>query len=756
MNTDMLCMGCMEEKGGEKICPFCGYDESAPVNPLILPPRTRLMYGQYLVGRILGKPGGFGITYLGWDVKLETKVAIKEFFPRELVGRANHATVVPYHKDDKELFNYGLERFLWEARTLAKFSHPNVVRIRTFFEENSTAYLVMDYYEGLSLGQYLKDKGGKVDETLALEIMLPIMDGLREVHEKGFLHRDIKPQNIYLTEEGTPILLDFGSARFAVGEKSRSISVVLSPGYSPYEQYHKKGKQGVWSDVYSVAATLYRMLTGKPPLDSADRIMDDDLEPVITLSPGVSPQLNDAVMQALAVKAENRPQSIKAFQDIIVKDREYRFESGNLRTAVDDALFQFSKKLGKQALELYLVQFPQGHHAAEVQNLLAEFPGEYSAEPTGEHIAEPREAESRVEPGQEEIPPEDRSAEFGVPGEVAPLEETGADIEASELLELFEPVEPGRKAVEEELLIEYQQGFEYKTKSGLIVSTGALKRQGKEGVLVWEDDEYVPKIFPGVYRNDKGFWEINLYGRFPFPLVMVYVPAGEFAMGNDEGEAEQDEMPVHSVFLHGYWISKFEVTFKQFDLFCKETGLYINQNAVTDKKRPADAGWGRSDRPVINVSWNDAVEFCKWMSGRSRLQFWLPSEAQWEKAARGTDMRIYPWGDKPPKTDLVNFKESHIEKTAPVNQFPGGSSPYGVMNMSGNVWEWCRDWYGEEYYKISPAQDPEGPANGMTRVKRGGSWDSNEWGIRCSYRNSSYGAYRDYNLGFRLMMAAGK
>jgi formylglycine-generating enzyme required for sulfatase activity len=645
-DTEILCMGCMDDKGNVTVCPFCGYDETEPLTPLTLPPRTQLLHGQYQVGRILGRLGGFGITYLGWDIKLETKVAVKEFLPRDLVGRnSDQVTIVPHHKDDMEFFRFGLERFLQEARTLAKFSHPNVVRVRTFFEENGTAYLVMDYYEGLSLAQYLKDKGGQIDEQLALEIMLPIMDGLGEVHEKGFLHRDIKPRNIYLTEGGIPILLDFGSARFAVGERSRSVSVVLSPGYSPYEQYHKKGKQGVWSDIYSVAATLYRMLAGAPPIDAADRIMEDDLEPIIQLVPEVSLQLNDALMQALAVKAEDRPQSIKEFQDMMVKDREHLFEK---------------------------------------------------------------------ETGGEKIDTE-----------------------------------------EEELLIEYELTFEYKTKnSGVIVSTGALNRQGKEGVLVWEDDAYIENKFPRVYRNKKGFWEINLINRasLDFDLIMVYVPAGEFLMGSDERDAEPDELPVHNVFLHGYWLGKYEVTFRQFDLFCRETGLYINQNAVSDNKRPSDAGWGREERPVINVSWNDAREFCRWVSGKTALQFHLPFEAQWEKAARGTDNRRYSWGDRPPVKRLVNFKDSGVGKTVRIAQFPGGASPYGIMDMSGNVWEWCSDWYGEDYYKTSPGRDPKGPGKGLTRVKRGGSWDVNERGIRCSYRNSSYLSYRDYNLGFRLAM----
>jgi formylglycine-generating enzyme required for sulfatase activity/tRNA A-37 threonylcarbamoyl transferase component Bud32 len=747
METKNRCMGCMEDKGSLEVCPFCGYDESGSLSPLILSPRTPLLHDQYLMGRILGKLGGIGITYLGWDVNLETKVAVKEYLPRDLVGRANdRKTVVPHHSDEKGLFKFGLECFLQEARTLAKFSHPNVVRVRAFFEENLTAYLVMDYYEGVSLVQFLKDKGGCIEENLALEIMLPIMDGLREVHDRGFLHRDIRPRNIYLTERGVPILLDFGSARFALEKRSLSVPVALSPGYSPYEQYHKKGKQGVWSDIYSAAATLYRMLSGTPPLDASDRIMADDLVPIKTLVPEISPQLNDAIMQALSVKTGDRPQSMKKFQDLIIKDREHLFEDPSQRFAIDDAVCRFAKELGTpEALELYLKQFPAGNHSEEVQSLLVQVNKKQRKPKPGEakKLKEQNKSEVKVEEqGKVEL---NRGKGLEEPGIRTEAEEEAA----GEKAKIKEPQEIPEKP----LTIEYNLTFACETqKSGFIVSSGALKRQGEESILVWEEDDYLKDKFPRASRNQKGFWESDFTGYSPvgFELPMVYIPAGEFVMGSDDREAEIDEEPVHNVFLHGYWLGKYEVTFAKFDIFCRETGLYTNPGAVSDKKRPADVGWGRGELPVINVSWNDAVEFCKWVSAKTGLRFQLPTEAQWEKAARGTDMRKYCWGNNPPGRGLVNFKESQMGRTTPVTQFPGDISPYGVMGMSGNVWEWCRDWYSEDYYKNSPAMNPEGPAKGMTRVKRGGSWDANERGLRCTYRNSSYSAYRDYNLGFRL------
>lgn len=212
-----------------------------------------------------------------------------------------------------------MNSFLQEARTLAKFDPANVVRVRTFFEENDTAYLVMDYYKGITLEEYRKQEGGKIPEKLAMDIMMPVLDGLREVHAKGFLHRDIKPQNIYLTKDGRPILLDFGAARFAMGERSRSLSVVLTPGFAPYEQYHKRGKQGPWTDIYSCGATLYNMVTGKVPPEAIERKEEDELVPPAGIIPNKSKALNAAI-KSLAIESGDRPQRVRDFQDILMDE----------------------------------------------------------------------------------------------------------------------------------------------------------------------------------------------------------------------------------------------------------------------------------------------------------------------------------------------------------------------------------------------------------------------------------------------------
>ncbi|HOB52225.1 MAG TPA: protein kinase [Acidobacteriota bacterium] len=312
--NESYCPGCFHEKGTAPLCPACGYDERSRISPIALPPRS-LLRDNYLVGRVLGRPGGFGITYLGYDLSLETRVAIKEYLPRDMAGRDDdHRTVVLHSQDDTESFTYGLEQFLKEARTLAKFNHPRVVRVRTFFQENGTAYLVMDYIEGISLAEFLERLDRPLTEQQALDMMMPILDGVGVVHSQGFLHRDIKPQNIYLTAARQPILLDFGAARLAMGEKSRSLSVILTPGFAPYEQYHRRGEQGPWTDIYACAATLYYMVTRQVPPDALEREKGDTLMPPDTTQPGLSPHFCRAILRALATEPASRPRSIAEFQ----------------------------------------------------------------------------------------------------------------------------------------------------------------------------------------------------------------------------------------------------------------------------------------------------------------------------------------------------------------------------------------------------------------------------------------------------------
>jgi serine/threonine protein kinase len=309
------CPGCMEEISSSKTCPHCGYQAgSEPESLLHLPPGT-LLQGKFLLGRVLGQ-GGFGITYLAWDTTLNIKLAIKEYLPQQMATRsAGQNTVTVYKSSLAAEFRYGRDKFLEEARTLARFNeHPNIVTVRDYFEANGTAYLVMNYHEGITLQNYLVSKGGVIPVDQALSIFMPVLDALKEVHNAGILHRDISPDNLLIEKTGRVILIDFGAARQAMGEKSKSLSVIMKAGYSPPEQYQSRGKQGTWTDIYSVAASFYRAINGQAPLEAIDRMAEDDLLAPSKLGIAIKPKQKEVLLKALAVKAEERYQTVEQFQ----------------------------------------------------------------------------------------------------------------------------------------------------------------------------------------------------------------------------------------------------------------------------------------------------------------------------------------------------------------------------------------------------------------------------------------------------------
>ena len=281
--------------------------------------RNTRLHQRYRIDEMLGH-GGFGITYSAWDEKLNIKVAVKEYLPRQLATRSEGQTRVSiYAGTAQQEFAYGLAAFQEEARATARFfNHPIIVSAIDYFQANGTAYMVMNYVEGLDFEKYLRQRGGKIPFEQALRILVPVLDALREVHDAGLLHRDVSPDNIYITKVGQIKLLDFGAARFVAREHSQSFSIILKEGYAPEEQYRRKGKQGPWTDEYAAAATLYRAITGERPSNAQDRLHEDGLSPPSQLGIKIPAAAEQALLKALAVDAGDRFQDIKAFQTALL------------------------------------------------------------------------------------------------------------------------------------------------------------------------------------------------------------------------------------------------------------------------------------------------------------------------------------------------------------------------------------------------------------------------------------------------------
>ncbi|MDD5017866.1 MAG: leucine-rich repeat domain-containing protein [Eubacteriales bacterium] len=330
------CMRCMQEYKKEYgVCPFCGYvSEAAAANPLYLPEGT-VLDGKYMIGTAVGH-GGFGITYVAFDLALERKVAIKEYFPSGLSTRTSgNLTIFPFTMQDAEKnYRYGRDKFIEEARTLARFSSlDSIVSVLTCFTENNTAYIVMEYLDGEDLMKYVKRQGGRIGWDETLRLTAPVFDALTAIHAAGMIHRDISPDNIFLTSGGETKLLDFGTARFAMGEKSKSLSVILKPGYAPPEQYTSRGKQGPWTDIYALAATIYRVVTGGTPADAVERQLGTALERPGSLGTGISKTAEAALIKALELEPEKRLQTIEEFRQKLFPAQRTRIQMSDMNTA---------------------------------------------------------------------------------------------------------------------------------------------------------------------------------------------------------------------------------------------------------------------------------------------------------------------------------------------------------------------------------------------------------------------------------------
>ena len=310
------CYGCMKEKQQSPVCEHCGYNENVPNYSHQLPIGT-VLKGQYLVGKVLGQ-GGFGITYMGWDMLLENPVAIKEYYPNSFVNRDCNQTldVVCAGDGAKELFAHNRDRFLREAKILAKLQNvPGIVRVQNLCEENNTAYIIMEYVEGIDLKHYIRLHNRVLTSEETLAVMRPILYALHKVHEAELVHRDISPDNIMILPDGTAKLLDFGAAREVTDaevdkELPQSTEAILKHGFAPMEQYRRRGTLGPWTDVYALCATMYYCMTGKVANSAPERMLGDDNINWKQI-PGLRPQQIEVLEKGMALVPENRIRTIR-------------------------------------------------------------------------------------------------------------------------------------------------------------------------------------------------------------------------------------------------------------------------------------------------------------------------------------------------------------------------------------------------------------------------------------------------------------
>ena len=651
-----------------------------------LPEGAMLMGGKYRIVKKLGQ-GGFGITYLAEHVVLRKRVAIKEFFFQQFCERddgTSHVTVPTV--GNRELVEKFRRKFVKEAQLIAsKLSHPSIVGVTDVFDENGTSYYVMDYIEGRSSSDIIKERG-RIGEAEAIAIIDSVCRALAYVHSRNINHLDIKPGNIMVeAETGNVVLIDFGVAKqydAATGEATTTTPVGRSHGYSPLEQYKVGGVSqfSPESDIYALGATLYKMLTGTTPPEAGD-VAQDGLPPIPS---DISASVRRAITAAMSTAKKDRPHTVAEFLDIL-----HGKTAGGEETEVEEK----KPKQKQDDIEVIVIDDGKGNSGNNGNN-----EGRASGSSASGHNSHPQ--------PQPEPAPQPQRRKW-LPWVVAAG--VAAVVFAAIMLLRPQPEPPSQPQVQQQ---PQQQ---------------PPAQQPTQPVQQQQEQQPVEHQ-PESERPQSNLPEIE----------MVWVSGGTFTMGatSEQGsDAFDSEKPAHSVTLSGYYIGKYEVTQAQWKAVMGNNPSYFKGDNL----------------PVEQVSWNDVQEFIRKLNQQTGKSYRLPTEAEWEYAARGgSNSRGYKYSGSNNIGSVAWYDGNSGNTTHAV----GTKSPneLGIYDMSGNVYEWCQDWYGSSYYSNSPQRNPQGPASGSDRVCRGGSWIYSARGFRVSFRDYYSPVIRSYDLGFRLVL----
>jgi formylglycine-generating enzyme required for sulfatase activity/predicted Ser/Thr protein kinase len=516
------------------------------------------------------------------------------------------------------------------------------------------------------------------------EITQQLAKALGYAHARGFVHRDIKPSNVIVDDQGHVTLTDFGTVKPSEGKKLTA--PWISIGTPEYMSPEQIGGLVVKpvSDIYSLGIVCYEMLSGRVPFSGAT--------PHVLHAHVYDPPLplTELVAQIPEVVAE-------VIHHALAKKPEERFAN-----------------VAEMAYAL----------TAAV---------EAAGEPPLETAAAKEEQDKATIPVSEEPPPRQRVVDIKA-REEAIRRAIAAERERKTPTAVERPTPlPG-----------VRKGFPRRVAAigGILFVAGLLVVIGIRQYSLMTGKP-TPDIPPGTLQTQEPVSEATIV--WEDNSVLVHVPAGNFYMGSrdsDDANADGDEKPMHPVYLDEFWIDQYEVTNADFAQFVEATGYQTDAEKEEHSKNWRDAAEGKDNHPVVYVSWNDAVAYCEWLGKR------LPTEAEWEKAARGTDGRIWPWGNDWDE-DKVNSKDAGPGRTKAVGSYPDGASPYGCMDMAGNAWEWAADRYQGDYYQAAPGNNPQGPDQGVSRVVRGGSWALPQGLTRCTGRFEFIPWVRRDDLGFR-------
>ena len=673
---------------------------------MILPSGSILQGGRYQIERELGH-GGFGFTYLATQKGLNRKVAIKEFFMRDYCERdANTSQVSLGTSGSREMIERFRRKFIKEAQNIAMLNHANIIRIYDVFEEHGTAYYVMEYLDRGSLRD-LVEKHGKLSEREALFYIKRIASALAYIHERRMNHLDVKPGNVLIDESNNAVLIDFGLAKQydQEGQQTSTTPVGISQGYAPLEQYQRGGVSvfSPASDIYSLGATLYFLLMGETPPD-ANMVNDEGLPP---LPETLSANVVEAIEKAMHPRRKFRLQSVADFLKILdttsasvggVKEVEYKVVDES--TQVNNEIF----------VDNYAYQDAEmdADTSQTLVNLFQRWKKQVVSICAALVVVI---AACIVDWGSLFTP--------SMPSELDDDTDSLLAVSTDTLNVTSGKLQVGQQAIDEAKKEKATSALPQKQQSAPSSSTDPELSVAKNGT---------PKT----------------YAVKGVVFKMIKVRGGTFKMGAtpEQTGAFDSEKPVHRVKLSDYYIGETEVT--------QELWTAVMGNNPSNFK-------SNSQLPVENVSWNDCNNFISKLNDLTGENFHLPTEAQWEDAARGGNQSkgyLYSGSNTLVKVAWYTVNSynkgsshrdygTHVVKTKSPNEL-------GLYDMSGNVWEWCQDWYGS--YSSAAVSNPKGPASGSSRVSRGGSWSCNATRCRVADRYCVTPDFSRTGLGLRLAL----
>jgi eukaryotic-like serine/threonine-protein kinase len=588
-------------------------------------------------------------------------------------------------------------RFVQEAQIGAGLVHPRVAWVWDLGEADGRYFIAMRYVDGPSLDRVIREQGALGWED-ACRIFNQVVEALAFSHGRGLVHRDVKPQNILISAAEGAVLTDFGLVRAmeASGSHTRTGALLGTPQYMAPEIW-KGETAGPAADQYALGCVLAEMLTGACPFEAPTPpavMMKHILEPAQFPArwPDGAPQsLSAALQKALAKTPAERFDSVQAFAEALMKKPA-------------------------EAVSAPAVAAPQPAQASQ---------------PAGKPAPAPKLVNTTAKP---------LSAETFTANQVNAKQVTAKQVRALTFNAEPPPTKPPSQASPADPANQPRPEYHFTPEDEAAATALIASLPWLQGRVEVKSSGLLVTVGPDI------------------DILFARIPAGEFWMGSDlttHMDANLDEGPLHKVWVDEFWMARIPVTCGQYAKFVEATW------------HPMPTGWKKGglfggvkveyvkEEPVVNVSWNDAAEFCDWAHVR------LPTEAEWEKAARGSDQRIWPWGNEkclpgqalPP----CNVKDAYRKRPGPSKSWwmsSDSDSPYGIKDMAGNVWEWCQDWYQSDWYSHSPARNPTGPAGGEKRVLRGGSWFEKLTSARCASRCGEEPSWKDNFIGVRVVLSA--